>query len=364
MSRVPALELFRIACGLSAPLALVCQDLTWSTGAYTPLDYPRPFMLIGRHAMADLSLNNEQVSRRHAYLQAVGGGVYCVDLESRTKIHWKGQEGDQSRGWLEPGTSIQVGQYRIHRTDLQPEDRPSRGMSDPFSPPEDVGSDPHPLPRPIWELPFRIDGRSSTWAPAGLLTMVGRADKCQFVLADNAISQYHACLVSTPLGLWMIDLATREGTYVNGMRVRWAWLADGDQVRLGPFTLVNRYESPPEGISRGDVPLEAGAGPTDQRDIGQEITSRIRRPAPEEPGGPDRGPQIGDHEGRSGFAYVSPGRSGRQRWGAMGAGPPRRPEFDRHVAAAHAAHAILSQRHAHDVADVHRHAPRTSRLGP
>src|SRR5271156_4911913 len=111
MSCESALGLFREACGLSAPLALVCQDASSSAGAYTPLDYPRPFMVIGRLPTADLSLNHEQVSRRHVYLQAIEGRVYCIDLESRTKTHWKGQEGAQSQGWLDSGGSIQVGPY-------------------------------------------------------------------------------------------------------------------------------------------------------------------------------------------------------------------------------------------------------------
>jgi pSer/pThr/pTyr-binding forkhead associated (FHA) protein len=262
MSFEPALGLFRRACGLSAPLALVCQDASSPAGAYTPLDYPRPFMVVGRLPTADLSLNHEQVGRRHVYLQAIEGRVYCVDLESRTKTHWKGQAGDQSRGWLDPGGSIQVGPYRIHRTDLQPDSGPNAVIADPFDPPTNEGSDPLHLPRPTLELPFRVDGRSATWAPEGLLALVGRSDRCQLVLSDNNISHYHAALIRTPLGLWIIDLVAREGVYVNEMRVRWAWLADGDQVRMGPFTTVLRYETPPEGISREDVPLVAGANPT------------------------------------------------------------------------------------------------------
>ncbi len=115
---------------------------------------------------------------------------------------------------------------------------------------------------PTLELPFRVNGRSSTWAPEGLLALVGRADRCQLVLTDNTISNYHAAFVRTPLGLWVIDLASREGVYVNEMRVRWAWLANGDQVRMGSFTTVLRYETAPEGISREDVPLGAGASPS------------------------------------------------------------------------------------------------------
>ena len=341
MSYELALGLFRNACGLSAPLALVCQVVSSSAGAYTPLDYPRPFMLIGRLPTADLSLNHEQVGRRHAYLQAIEGRVYCIDLESRTKTHWKGQEGAQSRGWLDPGGSIQIGPYRIHRTDLQPDGNPHSGMVDPFSPPENDESDPLHLPRPTLELPFRVDGRSSTWTPEGLIALVGRSDQCQLVLTDNNISQYHACLVRTPLGLWIIDLASREGVYVNEMRVRWAWLADGDQVRMGPFTIVLRYESPPEGISRQDVPLVAGASPTappasslgvapgsfDSDRKALAVRSEVRSMG------------LGRVEPP---AHASPCPAGRHRRGGMGTGAPSRHEPCRYVAAANADDAIVS----------------------
>jgi hypothetical protein len=80
-------------------------------------------------------------------------------------------------------------------------------------------------------------------------------------LTNDSVSRFHANLVRTPLGVWVIDLLTREGTYVNGERVRWAWLADGDTVRIGSFTFILRYETPPTQISRQDVPLLAGASP-------------------------------------------------------------------------------------------------------
>jgi hypothetical protein len=104
-----------------------------------------------------------------------------------------------------------------------------------------------------------MGGVSSTWELPGLLAVVGREDHCQFVLENDSISRSHAVLVRTPMGTWVVDLEAREGVYVNGTRVRWAWLADGDLVRFGLFTLVVRYDRPPEGIDRDDVPLQAGA---------------------------------------------------------------------------------------------------------
>jgi pSer/pThr/pTyr-binding forkhead associated (FHA) protein len=257
-----ALQLFRKACGLSAPLALVCQDASSQVGAYTPLEYARPFMLIGRQPTADLLLNHDQVSRRHAYLQAIVGRVYCIDLASRSKTFWHGHPDARSQGWLDSGQFIQVGPYRIHRTDRPADLEQQAPVTNPLAGEGVEGSHCEVLPRVALELPFRAGGQSSTWTVGGLLTLVGRSTECQLELNDKSVSQYHACLIRTPLGLWVTDLAAREGVHVNGTRVRWSWLADGDLVRLGLFTLVVRYETLPEGISRQDVPLEAGASPS------------------------------------------------------------------------------------------------------
>ena len=85
---------------------------------------------------------------------------------------------------------------------------------------------------------------------------------CQLVLTDDSVSRFHAALVPTPSGVWVVDLLAREGVHVNGQRVRWAWLADGDSFRIGRFTFILRYETPPDQITRREVPLEAGAMPS------------------------------------------------------------------------------------------------------
>ena len=272
MSFESALQLFRNACGLVAPLSLVCQDASSSAGAFTPLDYPRPFLLVGRHPLADLYLNHTQVSRRHAYLQAIAGRVFGVDLESRTQTYWNGQETAQTQGRLDPGQFIQVGPYRIHRTDRHTEQPARPEALDPFAPRSEEESERDPLPRPMLELPIRVSGLSSTWAMSGLLALMGRSERCQFTFGDDSVSRYHACLVRTPMGLWVVDLAAREGVYVNGIRVRWAWLAEADLLRIGRFTFVLRYETPPEGIRRQDVPLSAGTSPTAPPATGPEPT--------------------------------------------------------------------------------------------
>ena len=258
MNREAPLDLFRKACGLGSPMTLANRAAPSPPLEPSTLESPLPFVLIGRSPKTDLSLSDDRVSRRHAYLQAVAGGVFAIDLKSRTKTFWDDEPEARPSGWLEPGRSLRIGPFRIERTDHPTDEIPRHGLFDPLSPPGDPEVHSDAFPRPVFELPFRMGGVASTWEMPGLLALVGRDDHCQFVLNDESISASHACLVRTPLGTWVVDLEAREGVYVNGTRVRWAWLADGDLLRCGLFTLVIRYDRQPEGIGRDDVPLEAG----------------------------------------------------------------------------------------------------------
>src|SRR5208282_1478813 len=121
-----------------------------------------------------------------------------------------------------------------------------------------------PVLRAALELPIRVGDGPSLWPVEGELALVGRSERCQLVLTEDSISRFHAVLVPTPAGVWVVDLLAREGVHVNGQRVRWAWLADGDTLRLGRFTFILRYETPPDELTRQDVPLEAGASPAEQ----------------------------------------------------------------------------------------------------
>ena len=127
-------------------------------------------------------------------------------------------------------------------------------------------SDPKPAhsPRAALELPIRTNDGPSLWPIDGEFTLVGGSDECQLVLTDESVSRQHAAIVPTESGVWVVDLLTREGVYVNSERVRWAWLADGDTVRIGRFTFILRYEIPPDQLTRQDVPLEAGAMPAER----------------------------------------------------------------------------------------------------
>ena len=78
------------------------------------------------------------------------------------------------------------------------------------------------------------------------MTTFGRASDNDVVLYDDSISSHHAALENIPLGLSLRDLASTNGTFVNGTRIDQAVITEGDSVRLGAtqFTVTNSRLEP------------------------------------------------------------------------------------------------------------------------
>jgi hypothetical protein len=70
------------------------------------------------------------------------------------------------------------------------------------------------------------------WLISGKLT-IGRESDCTVVIADRQVSRYHARLTTTPKGLLLEDLGSKNGTYLNGKLVSEpAYLQDGDIIAV------------------------------------------------------------------------------------------------------------------------------------
>jgi class 3 adenylate cyclase len=70
----------------------------------------------------------------------------------------------------------------------------------------------------------------------------GRISGNEVVLPDDRVSRRHATIhVQGEAEFWLVDLGSRNGTYLNDRRVSQpARLRDRDEVRLGPFTFCFR----------------------------------------------------------------------------------------------------------------------------
>ena len=218
-----------------------------------------PFAILGRDSRSDLVLNGPEVSRRHAFVQVIEGRAFCVDLESRTQLCWDGQAESRTRGWLDTQSTCRIGSFAIRRVGVDLPECPTNACADPLACCETDQTDAGSVPRAGLDLPIRIGAGDHVWRMAGRLTLIGRSESCQVMLRDPSVSRFHAALLRTSKGVWIVDLQARQGILINGVKVRWAWLEDGDTVGIGQFTSILRYESIPREISRQDVPIEAGA---------------------------------------------------------------------------------------------------------
>jgi len=70
-------------------------------------------VIIGRSAEADVSLNDPEVSRRHARLELVRGVTYVADQGSRNGTFLNGKALADESIELRPGDDIDVGNTRI-----------------------------------------------------------------------------------------------------------------------------------------------------------------------------------------------------------------------------------------------------------
>ncbi|HEX8065179.1 MAG TPA: FHA domain-containing protein [Thermoleophilaceae bacterium] len=76
---------------------------------------------------------------------------------------------------------------------------------------------------------FRIEGERAR---------IGRSPDAEVFLDDVTVSRNHALLVRRRDGLYIDDLGSLNGTYVNRRRIESHKLVDGDELQIGKYKLT------------------------------------------------------------------------------------------------------------------------------
>lgn len=76
-------------------------------------------------------------------------------------------------------------------------------------------------------------------------TVLGRADTSDIVIANSDVSGRHCILDIQTRGVFILDLDSTNGTFVNGNLVRDGYLNPGDRIELGPCLYVINRETLP-----------------------------------------------------------------------------------------------------------------------
>ena len=120
-----------------------------------------------------------------------------------------------------------------------------------------MDGDPTLSQKEAFEAPWLRRAPIITWSdPAGqtrekeLLerVVVGTAPSADVVLSDRAVSRLHAELEPRDDGLWVRDLGSRNGTFVEGIRVIAANVPNGAKLQLGRTEIAIRYGEQPSPV--------------------------------------------------------------------------------------------------------------------
>lgn len=102
----------------------------------------------------------------------------------------------------------------------------------------------------------------------GQALVVGRAEPAQVVIEDRSLSRTHARLSMREQRLYLEDLGSTNGSFVNGNQVKDAMVAEGDLVRLGSVELRL------SGLSSGRVTSKAWVS---SQEWTQRVTEELAR---------------------------------------------------------------------------------------
>jgi pSer/pThr/pTyr-binding forkhead associated (FHA) protein len=112
------------------------------------------------------------------------------------------------------------------------------------------------ITEPGAHLVFQDSGAVRTVRMTGDSMRIGRSLSADLRFEDPTVSRRHAVLVAEEEGVRVLDDRSLNGVFVNGERVEWRVLGDGDEIVVGRYRL-HFLEAAPEITASETSPLEA-----------------------------------------------------------------------------------------------------------
>jgi predicted nucleic acid-binding Zn-ribbon protein len=109
-------------------------------------------------------------------------------------------------------------------------------------------------------IAYEEEGRTVTVPLIREWTRIGRSLAADVRFDDPTVSRRHALIVRHPDGVRVLDDRSLNGVFVNGQRVEWRTLQDGDEILVGRYRLTFMDVDAGTGAA-----ASADTGPEDRR---------------------------------------------------------------------------------------------------
>ena len=204
-----------------------------------------PRLTIGRDKSNGLVINDEGVSVFHAELQQEDGKLFLRDAGSVNGTFLNDQPVSQR-------IEVHVGDViRLHLVELQVID-PTK------APPENAPGVRREAPvkaAPLWQVKATTGVISGRMFPIEGTKVIGRDPHCDIVVGGAHVSRRHAEFSVRGGALWVKDLGSSNGSFINGKKHDEFQLKNGDEVKFD--AMVFKVVGPTEPVVTTDFEEEA-----------------------------------------------------------------------------------------------------------
>lgn len=207
-----------------------------------------PKVTLGRAAGCDVLLDHRDIQPLHAEIRVNYEQLHLLLLSDAVPVLLNGRVVPQKKlVILRPKDII-----RIADTELQ--------VIDPKQDSQPVPTLPRQEPTTGWALKANHAALANRVFPVKASMVVGRSKECDLSLAAAHLSRRHAELSVRDGLMYVRDLGSANGTYVNGQRVTEARVKRGDELRFD--TLSFGVIGPADDLDKTTVRPPAAAQPT------------------------------------------------------------------------------------------------------
>ncbi len=168
-----------------------------------------PKVSIGRASSNDFVVDDPSVAANHVEIEVKHENLTLVNVSGSKQVTVNGQSVEQS-ATLQANDELILGTVPLVIVDPKQEQRPAPAAK-PDEPPEAGSSS--------WALKSNHTALSNRVFPIKAETVIGRSNDCDITLAAAHLSRRHVKLSIQEGLLYVKDLGSANGTYLNGKRV-------------------------------------------------------------------------------------------------------------------------------------------------